>query len=333
MPNTFAPIAFFAFNRPKHTARTLAALAANIEAVDTVLHIFVDGPRDESERTLVAEVLRIANAASGFRRIEVHPSAINQGLYLAITRGVTRVTTEAKRVIVVEDDILVSPDFLKYMNEGLERYANDARIGSIHGYAPPIEDLPRFFFLRGGDCWGWATWEDRWASFNPDASDLLLALIQREELDAFSATQGIQSLRNLIRRSKNRNQSWAAQWNASLFLESRLTLHPGTSFVQNIGNDGTGTHSMVSEQYATVLRKGFASLPPLSVLHNVEAAGMLRDFYNGGITLPLIGSFIRSIHLALLRAQARILCVALRSRHIHHMDSPLAGHRKRVRHD
>jgi hypothetical protein len=322
MPNTFAPVAFFAFNRPKHTARTLAALAANIEAVDTVLHIFVDGPRDDSERTLVAEVLRIASAASGFRKIEVHPSAANQGLYLAITSGVTHVITEAKRVIVVEDDILVSPDFLKYMNEGLERYANDPRIGSIHGYAPPIEGLPRFFFLRGGDCWGWATWTDRWASFNPDASDLLLALIRRGELGAFSATQGIQSLRNLIRRSKNRNQSWAAQWNASLFLESRLTLHPGTSFVQNIGNDGTGTHSMVSEHYATMLRKGFDSLPPLPALHNVKASVMLRDFYDGGITFPLIGSFIRSVYLVLLRAQAHIFCIALRSSHIQHLDSP-----------
>jgi hypothetical protein len=194
------------------------------------------------------------------------------------------------------------------MNEGLECYADEPRIGSIHGYAPPIEGLPKFFFLRGGDCWGWATWTDRWTSFNPDASRLLLALIRRSELKAFSATQGIQSLRNLIRRSRNRNQSWAAEWNASLFLESRLTLHPGTSFVQNIGNDGSGTHSSVSEQYATVLRKNFDSLPPLPVLHNTQAARMLRDFYDSGITFPLIGHFIRSIYLALLRAQAYILC-------------------------
>jgi hypothetical protein len=313
MTDTFAPIAFFAFNRPAHTARTLTALAKNAEAINTDLHIFVDGPRDDNERTLVAEVLRVASAARGFRNVEIHPSTSNRGLYLSITGGVTQLMVNASRVIVIEDDILVSSSFLKYMNNALEYYADDPRIGSIHGYAPPIEDLPDFFFLRGGDCWGWATWTDRWALFNSDAHHILKALVRRGELQEFSTSQGIQNLRHLIRRSRNRNQSWAAHWNASLFLESRLTLHPGTSFVQNIGNDGTGTHSKISKQYATSVRRDFVSIPPTPVQHDGKAARMLRDFYDAKIIFPLIGRFARSSYLALLRAQARILCIARRS--------------------
>lgn len=333
MPNTYAPIVFFAFNRPEHTARTLAALAANTEAIDSVLHIFVDGARNDEEQVAVAEVLRIANATTGFCSVVVHASAVNRGLYLSITRGVTQVVAEAKRVIVVEDDILVSPCFLKYMNDGLERYADDQRIGSIHGYAPPIGGLPKFFFLRGGDCWGWATWEDRWALFDPDARHLLLALVGRGELRTFSSTYGIQSLRHLIRRSRGRNQSWSAHWNASLFLESRLTLHTGTSFVQNIGNDGSGTHSVVSGQYATNLQQDFGSLPSLVVRQDTRAARMLRDFYDAVITFPLIGHFVRSIYLALLQARVRVFSTVQGSSHIRHAKGRPVSRRGGVRHD
>lgn len=310
MLSTHAPIVFFAFNRPEHTLQTLGALAANAEAVDTALHIFVDGARDDEDRAKVAEVVRIANAVSGFRSVEVNVSKSNQGLFRSLTTGVGKVIANAKRVIVVEDDILVSPSFLRYMNEGLERYANDQRIGSIHGYAPPIKGLPDFFFVRGGDCWGWATWDDRWALFDPDARHLLKLLSDHDELRRFSSIHGIQSLRHLIRRSRNRNQSWAAHWNASLFLWSRLTLHPGNSFVQNIGNDGSGTHSDITQQYATDLQLYFDSPLPIPIRHDMKAAAMLRDFYDSTITFPFIGHAVRSIYLTSLQIQARILATA-----------------------
>jgi hypothetical protein len=329
-----APIALFAFNRPEHTARTLAALAATAEAIDTRLHVFVDGIRNSKDETAVAEVIRIANTASGFRSVEVVAADTNQGLYRSITHGVTRVVSAAKRVIVVEDDILVSPHFLAYMNEALARYELEPKIGSIHGYTPPISGLPDYFFLRGGDCWGWATWADRWALFDPDAQGLLHALVRRGELHAFSATHGIQGLRHLIRRSRNRNESWAAHWNASLFLQSRLTLHPGNSFVQNIGNDGSGTHSTLSEQYRTQLQEHFDSLPSIPIQHDTKAANMLRDFYDATIGLPLIGDTGQSLYLALLRAQAHVLSIT--QRHCHpdwKLEGKPTSHRGGARHD
>jgi glycosyltransferase involved in cell wall biosynthesis len=307
MSSARAPVAYFAFNRPAHTTRTLAALATNSEAIDTDLHVFVDGARDDAERVAVAEVARVARSASGFRSVRVSASEKNLGLYAAITTGVARVISEAKRVIVVEDDILVSAHFLGYMNAGLDRFETERSVGSIHGYAPPMAGLPDYFFLRGGDCWGWATWADRWALFNPDAPGLLRDLVRRGELGVFSSIHGIQALRHLIRRSRNLNQSWAAHWNASLFLESRLTLHPGVSFVQNIGNDGSGTHSAASDQYRTPLRERFDSLPPVPMAQDAKAARMLRDFYEAPMRLPLIGDAIRSVCLGLLRTQARVL--------------------------
>lgn len=277
-----SPIAYFAFNRPEHTTRTLAALAACEGASATDLHIYVDGPRDQTDRLAVDEVVRIARAISGFRSKRVVTAALNQGLYRAITTGVAEVLSAAGRVIVVEDDVLVTPQFLAYMNAALERYANQPKVGAIHGYSPPINGLPEYFFLPGADCWGWATWADRWALFDPDASALLRALVSRGLLDQFCASHGSRSLLLLARRARGLNQSWAILWHASLFLAGRCTLHPGHSLVNNIGNDGTGAHAARSAMHTTTAVARDRGPLPVDVCIDRNASEHLRRFLDSG---------------------------------------------------
>ena len=256
-----APVAFFAFNRPVHAARTLRALAATPEARATALHAFVDGPRHGGERDAVDAVREVVANATGFAQVHVHAADANRGLFASITGGVQRVLDAHDRVIVVEDDVEVAPCFLAYMNDALARYRDDARVGSIHAYAPPIDGLPAYFFLEGADCWGWATWADRWSLFEPDPRALLRAMHARRLLRAFTASHGAQSLLQLVHRAEGRSQSWATQWHASLFLAGRHTLHPGQSFVTNIGNDGSGTHADASEAMGRATRTSYAPRP------------------------------------------------------------------------
>ena len=276
-----APIAYFAFNRPQHTRQTLAALAANPEARDSALHIFVDGPRDPNDQELVSLVAEIALRAEGFASISVHEAPVNKGLHRSIVEGVTSIINEAGQVIVVEDDILVSEFFLSYMNDALARFIDNAEVGSIHGYSPPISGLPQFFFLRGGDCWGWATWADRWGLLNIDANALLDALSSRRLLTEFSSSHGKLSLLRLAQRALGRNQSWAIVWHASLFLANRLTLHPGETFVRNIGNDGSGVHSAGSEDHLSAMRTTYAGIPHIPILNDPVAAHDLASRLDG----------------------------------------------------
>ena len=278
MDRTHAAIAFFAFNRPAHAARSLSALAANPDAAKSTLHIFIDGPRNSEELERVQSVREVARQAQGFANIEVHAADSNQGLFSAITNGVGHVLSKHDRVIVVEDDVEVSPCFLAYMNEALARYRNDARVGSIHGYTPPITGLPDYFFLAGGDCWGWATWNDRWSLFEPNPATLLRALAERQLLRAFIASHGAQSLLQLVRRAQGRSQSWATLWHASLFLAGRHTLHPGKSFVYNSGNDGTGSHAARSTAHDTLAIARFEGVLPSDVSQDTHAANALSRF-------------------------------------------------------
>lgn len=311
----YTPIAYFAYNRPAHSRRTLAALASTPEAPNTELHIFVDGPRNSEDHPKVAQVLEIARSVQGFRSVVVHESKVNQGLYRSITQGVSAVVAKAGRVVVVEDDILVSKHFLSYMNEALHAYAEQKQVGSIHAYCPPASGFPDFFFLRGGDCWGWATWADRWSLYCDDTDALIAELVAQNQLRAFLEIYGHHSLVHLIKRAKGLNQSWASNWHASLFLANRLTLHPGRSFVENIGNDGSGTHSNVTDRYSTGFSSVYTGIPVLPLVHNREAARIMRDFIDQGVEREGLAKRVRrKAIIALFIIKAIEICLRIRAK-------------------
>lgn len=254
-----APIALFAYRRPDHLARTLAALAANPEAAATALSIFCDAARDEAASAAVAQVRDVAAAATGFASVEVVLRPTNFGLARNITEGVSSLMARHERVVVVEDDIVVSPHFLRFMNEALDLYADDQNVGSVTGYCYPVDGpLPETFFLRGADCWGWATWRDRWRSFDRDGLRLLKEIDRRDLAHRFDfdGTMGYRAM--LIDQIASRNDSWAVRWHASCFLRGQHILYPGKSLVLNIGNDGTGTHSL---ETTTLFDGEMAALP------------------------------------------------------------------------
>ena len=271
------PIALFCFNRPAHTRTVLEALANCKDADNHDLHVFIDGPRTEKERHLIDEVAQLMHDLP-FRSTQVHRAADNRGLFASITGGISKLLQDHSRIIVLEDDLVVHADFLHYMNDALDRYEAEPRVGCVHGYALPIANLPDYYFLRGGDCWGWATWRDRWARFRPDALPLISELVARGQEGDFMLPHGVQSLRMLCDRATGRNQSWAILWHASLWLEGMLTLNPGKSLVSNIGNDGSGVHCGATTRFDTESLACYAGIPWLQARPDQRASAMVRAF-------------------------------------------------------
>ena len=254
---TLAPIALFAYNRPQHLQQVLTALANNKEAEESLLYIYCDGAKvGASTETLekIKEVRQIANSEHRFHKVIVHEQRQNKGLANSIIDGVSEVVNKHDRVIVLEDDIVTSPYFLKYMNDGLQYYNNDSRVASIHGYSYPVDGvLPETFFLRGADCWSWATWKRSWSDFNPDGKSLL-SEIYRQKLDRIFDYNGALSFTSMLEdQIKEKNDSWAVRWHASVFLLNEFTLYPGRSLVRNIGNDASGTHCSSNDDFDVIL--------------------------------------------------------------------------------
>ncbi|MDR3358363.1 MAG: methyltransferase, TIGR04325 family [Desulfovibrio sp.] len=244
-----SPIALFAFNRPEHLRQTLSALAGNDLASQSDLTIFCDGARNFEDERAVRAVASIAESVEGFASVRIVRRPRNLGLAASIIRGVSEVLETNSTVIVLEDDLTTSPYFLRYMNDGLNCYADDPKVASIHGWCFPhvVADPPETFFLHGTDCFGWATWRRAWALFEPDAGKLLAGLRKRKLAYAFNCngTYDYMNMLDMVRAGTV--GSWAVRWRAAAFLHNMYTLHPGRSLVQHKGSDGLGTNVGVTD--------------------------------------------------------------------------------------
>lgn len=275
-----APIALFTYARLAHTRLTVEALLRNYSAENHDLIIFSDAARTPEQQYAVNQVRSFLETITGFRSVTIHHRAHNFGLAKSIIEGVTQVLTTYDRIIVLEDDLVTSPHFLTYMNQSLDRFVNDERVISIHGYVYPVEQvLPEAFFLRGADCWGWATWRRGWRLFNPDGQMLLDQLTQKKLLNDFDFN-GTHSYSKMLKEQiAGANDSWAIRWHASAFLEEKLTLYPGRSLVNNTGNDGSGTHCGSASLYDVGLSSSPIDISMVDVSPSVIGATAFESFF------------------------------------------------------
>lgn len=242
-----SPIAIFAFNRPVHLQRTLEALAGNDMALESPLTIFCDGPRNSEEEEKTNAVRAVARATRGFASVRVIEREENMGLAPSIIAGVTAMLAENERVIVVEDDLVSSPYFLRYINEGLDMYAKNQKVASIHGWCFPntLNNIPETFFMRGADCLGWGTWRRAWDIFEENASTLLQQLEEKKLNHAFNLDGAYDYIGMLKNVRDGRVSSWAVRWLASAYLAGMYTLYPGRSLIHHAGSDGSGTNCCI----------------------------------------------------------------------------------------
>lgn len=279
-PAEFAPILVFAYNRPSHLEQTLHSLGKNLLAQQCHLIIFCDGPRDSSDLESVMAARNVAREVSGFREITIHESEENKGLARSIIEGVSAVCTEYGRVIVLEDDMISSPYFLTYMNEALSVYQDEEKVISIHGYTYPVEKkLSEAFFLRGADCWGWATWKRGWDNFESDSQKLAEDIKRQNLIHDFNYNGGYDYYKMLQDNIAGKNNSWAIRWYASAFLARKLTLYPPRSLIQNIGLDSSGTHCSVDQGYKVHLLNEPVNVHNLKVQESQTARDAFEQFF------------------------------------------------------
>jgi hypothetical protein len=210
------------------------------------LIVYIDGPKPNASAEQIENIRTVRELVKNqrwCRKLTIHIAEKNQGLANSVIKGVTDTLGMFEELIVIEDDMIFSPYFLQFMNEGLEKYKRTEEVISIHGYCVPIQLSAPVFFLRGADCWGWATWRRGWKQFNSDAKYLLHELKRNKLQYCFDLDGNYAYSKMLQDQIKGRVDSWAIRWYASAFLANRLTLYPSTSLVRNIGGDGSGIHT------------------------------------------------------------------------------------------
>lgn len=281
MTNTYAPILLFVYNRPEHVRRNIQALLKNELAAESELFIYSDAAKDETSQAAVKEVRAFIRSIQGFKKITITERAENWGLARSIIDGVTTQINRYGRVIVLEDDLVVAPHFLQFMNDALETYRDEERVGHIQACDFTHDpSLPDTFLIKWTGSWGWGTWDRAWEHFNADGKALLTELESRKLTYTFDFNGKYGYTRMLRRQIEGKNNSWAIRWNASLFLKGILSLNVGKSLVQNEGFDGSGTNCGGGGLYASELYMERLPVKKISPIEeNIQARNAYVRYY------------------------------------------------------
>lgn len=261
----FAPVVLFVYNRLDHTTNVINSLRKNLLADQTDLYIFSDAAKSENgleKVNAVREYIRKADWRSSFQSVTVVEAEQNKGLAKSIIGGVTAILEKYGKVIVVEDDLVLSPYFLKYMNGALDYYKDVPDVWSISGYSFPMKSLRNYphdvFYSYRGSSWGWATWLDRWVKTDWEVKDYQELMRDKERQKHFNL--GGSDLTGMLGlQMEGKINSWAIRW---VYTQSNLnmyTVYPKNSYILNDGCDGSGTNSGTHRELETDIKESVAN--------------------------------------------------------------------------
>ena len=255
-----APIVLFTYKRLDTLKLTVEALQQNYLAVDSDLYIFSDAAKGEQDVEAVNNVRNYIKSVRGFKSITIYESQLNKGLATSIIEGVSQILKIHETVIVLEDDLVSSSNFLSYMNQALHFYKNEDKVFSIAGYSLPIhndESESDVYFTSRSSSWGWATWKDRWVTIDWEVKDYP-AFKKNNLLRRDFNKMGSDLSQMLDRQMQGKINSWAIRWCYHQFKYGLLSVHPFMSKIENVGfnsPDASNTKERFN-RYQTKLDKG-----------------------------------------------------------------------------
>lgn len=254
MSSNLAPVIVFAYKRKEELQQSIETLKQCTLAGETDLFLFSDGARGEKDQKGVLEVREYIKTITGFKQITFYFSEKNKGLANSIIGGVTKIFETYPTVIVLEDDLVPSKNFLQFMNQTLRAYQNESAVFSVAGYnyAFKIKNNEKHdvYFLPRPCSTGWATWKDRWVDLDWDINDFQDFSKDKIAIDKFKEG-GTDIFQMLQRQQAGEIDSWAIRWAYNQFRKQSLTAYPILSKIKNIGFSDQATNSNIYNKYAT----------------------------------------------------------------------------------
>ena len=243
-----SPVLLFSYNRIHELKRTVANLENAMLCDKTTLYLFSDGPKSDDDAESVETVRVFLKSIRGFKKIIYKFSKKNKGLATSIIEGVSEVLENHSNAIILEDDLLVSNNFLVFMNNGLNYYQDYENILSVCGFNNTIttrksDEYPYdVFFAKRSSSWGWATWKKKWEGIDWEVKDFANISQNKQEIKAFNIW-GSDMYSMLRRQQKGKIDSWAIRYCYHQYRNDLYSVFPLVSKVKNIGfnDDATNT--------------------------------------------------------------------------------------------
>lgn len=312
-----APVLCLAFNRPDCFSRTLEALK---RAGPREYFIAVDGPRANRPADAVAcdEVRRLARSVDWAARLNLKLEERNLGCGPAISAAISWALSRVPEVIIIEDDCLPDPSFLRLCDELLARYRDDTRVmqigGSNWGAAPARFAGHSYAFTSFAPVWGWATWRRAWELYD-------FALESWPRVRSSGLAEGM-SVSPRFRRMLEQDWenvlagrgTWDHQWQYTVLRHHGLSVCPARNLVQNIGFAGGGTQLQSADRILSRVRLEHLEFPlshPPEVAHSASVESVFEQvywqkfgwaarIYRWVIRVPVLGPLLRRVARAVV---------------------------------
>jgi FkbM family methyltransferase len=249
------------------------------------LFIYCDGLPEDASCDLIEKVKLtrdVVKEKQWCKAVKIIERISNYGLAKSIISGVTEIVNDYDKVIVLEDDLILSKGFLKYMNDSLKLYESNKKVMHVSGYMFPVKNnkLPDTFFYKSNTCWGWATWKRAWDKLETNPKKILFDKRISDRKYEFDIDGNYGNYEMLKRQISGQIDSWAILWYSSMFINDGLALHPKISLVENIGHDGSGVHSDYSDKFTIKRKKDFVNVVLQDAKENIYARRLIGKFLN-----------------------------------------------------
>lgn len=290
-----APVLIVTYDRLEHLKKTITSLRSNIYAEQTDLFIASDYQKTDAEANKVTAVRNYLKSIDGFKSVTVFAREKNFGVVDNSNMALQFIFDKFDRFIIMNDDLVTAPGFLKFINEAFERYGENEKLFSITGYCPPIHIPSTYrydaFFLGRMSAWGCSMTKDRYDSVRE---------ITREEFDEFAANKklsrafveaGGEDLLVMLKDvAYGSLEAWDVRCMYTQFMKNQYTVYPTQSLILNIGFDGTGMHCGKTDRFNVVLSDKSTFSFPDDVVVNERIVKANRKFRAGA-------SYVRNLML------------------------------------
>ena len=239
-------LSLFAYNRPDHLRRVLDRLYED-DLQEFDIYIFQDGPQTNDDRRKTRAVSELIASHPMLKDAEKIIQSSNIGLANSVFQGLNLLFEKYEKAVILEDDILIRKGFIPFLSRALDIYNVNEKVAGVTGFSYFHSPLEENYFLPIGSSWGWATWRRVWQGIKNDPHYYLKQINDRNLKDQFNFGQ-YPYYSMLLNTCQGKHDSWAIQFYTHFFLKEQYFLFPSVGLCENIGFDGTGRHTVKSQE-------------------------------------------------------------------------------------
>ncbi len=253
-----SPIVLFCFKRLNTLIDCIESLKLCPEAIYHDLIIFSDAGRNKDEQRKVKEVRAYISEISGFKSVQIKIRKENLGVDYNIITGIQEVAQVYDSFIVIEDDLVVSSQFLQFMNEGLEYFEDFGEVLTLSAFnyvnIPKNYDWDIYFASRTNP-WGWATWSSKIKHLDWNMANNDRFLSDSKQKKAFNSW-GSDRSRMLRRTLIGEIRAWDIRLDYFQFKNNMVTVYATKNLIINNGfNSHEATNTNGYNRYKVELEK------------------------------------------------------------------------------